>query len=110
MNAIDKIRAARLSQVEADGHTYTIRRPTDAEAVTLSSSSGLGLVQKFVAGWDHTELSLDIPGGSPVAVPFDAELFAEWVADQPQVWGTLAEAIINAYNAHTAKRDAEAKN
>ena len=110
MSLIDKLRAARLSQVDADGHLYTIRRPTDAEAVSLAQSAGLDLVRQFVADWDHTELSLGIPGGSAVAVPFDAELWREWVADQPQVWGILAEAIIAAYSSHAEKRETDAKN
>lgn len=110
MSLADKLRAARLSQVVADGHTYSIRRPTDAEAVTLAQSSGLALVRQFVAGWDHTEISLGIPGGSGIVVPFDAELWAEWVSDQPQIWGVLSDAIIAAYAAHTEKREADAKN
>ncbi|MGL4480448.1 MAG: hypothetical protein ACRCVK_19770 [Aeromonas veronii] len=107
---IDKLRAARLSKVEAGGHAYTIRRPTDAEASTLSSASGLDLVKRFVVGWGHTELSLGIPGGTDQPAPFDADLWAEWVADQPALWGPLADAIVDAYTAHAAQREDAAKN
>lgn len=110
MSLIDKLRAARQFQVTQDGHVYTLRRPTDAEAVSLNAATGLGLVQRFVTGWDHTELSLGIPGGSGAPVAFDADLWGEWVADQPHLWEPLAAAIIDAYTAHAARREDAAKN
>lgn len=106
----DKLRAARISQTQADGHTYTIRRPTDAEAVTTGDGSPLEIVQRFVIGWDHTEVSLGIPGGSPIPAPFSAELWAEWVNDQPQLWAPLSAAIIDAYKRHAEARKQTAKN
>ncbi len=111
MSLIDKIRRAREVSVEAAGKQYTIRRPTDEEAITISRDGGslLDVVKRFTIGWSLQEIDL-IPGGSPVAVPFDAELFAEWVADQPQVWEPLGNAIMDAYKAHIERREAAAKN
>lgn len=109
MSLIDKIRKARETGVEAGGRKFTIRRPTDEEAMTFSKSGLLDVVKKFVIGWELTELDL-IPGGNPVAVPFDAELFGEWVADQPEVWEPLGTAILEAYKSHTEKRESAAKN
>jgi hypothetical protein len=112
MSLIDKIRKAReIGGIEADGHTFTIRRPTDEEATRWRTQKVdmFAVVKTFVIGWDLTELDL-IPGGSPVAVPFDAELFAEWVADQPSVWEPLGQAVLEAYKAHTDKRTDAAKN
>lgn len=105
----DKIRRARESQVEACGHTFTIRRPTDADAMSLGESTALDLVRRFTVGWNLTELDL-IPGGSGAAVDFDAEAFGEWVADQPEVIGGLITALFDAYKAHAAKREGAAKN
>ena len=111
MSLIEKIRKAREIGVEAGGHKFTIRRPTDEEALRLSREGDdmLAVVKRFVIGWDLMELDL-IPGGSGVAVQFDAELFAEWVADQPSVWEPLGQAVLEAYKAHTDKRTDAVKN
>lgn len=109
MSLLDKIRKARETGVEAGGRKFTIRRPTDEEAMQFGKSGLLDIVKKFVIGWELTELDL-IPGGDGVAVKFDPELFSEWVADQPEVWEPLGTAILNAYKAHTDKRDAAVKN
>jgi hypothetical protein len=111
MSLTDKLISARQFTELVDGHTYTLRRPTDEEAIGLTSiSSSVGLVKRFVIGWDHTEISLGIPGGNPTPAPFSAELWSEWVADQPQVWPVLATAIVEAYQRHVAAREQTAKN
>ena len=109
MALIDKIRKARETTIQINGKTWTIRRPTDEEAVQLGQSGLLDMVKRFVIGWELTELDL-IPGGDGSAVKFDAALFAEWVADQPDVWEPLGAAILEAYKTHAEKRDAALKN
>jgi len=110
MSLADKIRAARQSTITVDGHVYTLRRPTDAEAMTLGSGTALDLVNRFVTGWDHTGISLGIPGGDPTPATFDAETWAEWVADQPQLWGQLSDAILASYTRHRQAREDTEKN
>lgn len=105
----DKIRKARESEVPAGGFSFTVRRPTDAEAMNLGGVKAVDLLVRFVVGWNLKEIDL-VPGGSPVAAPFDAEAFGEWVSDQPEVLGTLSAAIVKAYEAHAAKREDAAKN
>jgi len=106
----EKLRAARRSVVVVAGHEYTVRRPTDAEAAQLAQATGLELVQRFVEGWNHTELSLGVPGGSGAPAEFSAELWREWVADNPQVWGALSDAIMAAYSAHIEQKADAVKN
>lgn len=109
MSLIDKIRKARETTVEAAGKEFTIRRPTDEEAMQLGHLNLVEIVKRFTTGWGVVELDL-IPGGGPEKVPFDPDLFAEWVADRPEVWEPLGTAIMNAYKAHADKRDAAVKN
>jgi hypothetical protein len=111
MRLIDKIRKARETGVEIEGHAFTIRRPTDEEAQRFArdNASVLEIVKRFTIGWDLTELEL-IPGGGPEAVPFDAALFAEWISDQPRLWDPLGNAILQAYQTHIDKRDDAVKN
>lgn len=106
---IAKIRAARETRVTVDGRRYTVRRPTDAEAMDLAGVTGLGLVRHFVVDWDLTELDL-IPGGGPEPVEFDPLLWDVWIQDQPHLWGPLTDAILKAYQEHTRARDDAAKN
>lgn len=105
----DKIRRARESKVDAGGHSFTIRRPTDAEAATLGGMDTVGILGRFVVGWNLKEIDV-IPGGSPIDAPFDAEAFGEWVSDQPDIIGTLAQAVIDSYKAHVARREGAEKN
>lgn len=111
MSLIDKIRKARETGVEAGGWKFTIRRPTDEEALRVSREDFgmLDIVKQFTVGWEMSEIDL-IPGGNPDKIPFDAALFGEWVADQPSVWEPLAQAIMDAYKAHADKRENAVKN
>lgn len=106
---IDKLRRARESKIEAGGHTFTVRRPSDAEATLLGGSSPLDLVHRHVVDWDLCEMHL-IPGGNPEPAPFSAEVWATWVDDQPALWGPLSDAIISAYRRHVESREAVEKN
>lgn len=106
----EKIRRARERVVpDIDGHTYTIRRPTDEDVLFGKVGPGLGMVRAYVIGWDFKELDL-VPGGGPEAVPFDAEAWGEWVADKPAVWDRLSDAIVGLYKEHVATLEADAKN
>lgn len=111
MSLADKIRKARETGVEISGQTWTIRRPTDEEAMLLRSDGDglLAIVKRFVIGWPLSEIDL-VPGGTAVKLPFDGEAFAEWVADRPELWEPLGNAILDAYKTHAAKRDASVKN
>lgn len=109
MSLIDKLRKSREFQVPAGSHTFTVRRPTDADVALLRSPAPLDFVNRFVIGWDLKELDV-IPGGGPDAVAFDALLWSEWVADRPQLWEPLAEAILGAYKTHAEAREVDAKN
>lgn len=106
---IEKLRRAREFIVEAGGHKFTVRRPTEADVAGAEGLKALDYVHKYVVGWDLQELDL-VPGGGPEAVPFSAELWSEWVDDQPEIWAPIANALLDAYKAHVAARDENAKN
>jgi len=106
---IEKLLRARESGVTVGERTFTIRRPTDAEAVAMTSSTDRDFVRKFVVGWNLTELDI-YAGGNADKIEFDAELWSEWVADHPELWTPLAKAILDAYLAHVEARKATEKN
>lgn len=110
MSLIDKIRKARESVVEVNGRKFTIRRPSEAEQAVIFSSnaSALELVRRFVVGWELQEIDI-IPGGNPVPVAFDAEVWAEYVNDVPELWEPISSAIIQAVVDHRKKVEAAVK-
>jgi len=99
-----KLRKARRATVEVDGHVFTIRRPTDAEAdrINLQRPSSVQICREFVCGWGETvtERTLGVPSGSSDPVPFHESLWREWVDDRPDFWAPIYDAIVEAYNAH----------
>ena len=108
---IDKIRKARLSKVSVDGHEYTISRPTEADVIVrMADANDLEFVRRFVVGWDHSALSLGIPGGTEDPMPFDAGLWSDWLDDHSAVWEPLASAILNAYTSHKRAKEDATKN
>ena len=109
---IAAIRRARQVNVEAGGFTFTVRRPTDLEVVQLQNDglSAAELVQRFVIGWQGVQEIHLVPGGTSVAVPFDAALWREWIADQPDLWAPISSAIMQSYAAHRAALEDAAKN
>jgi len=104
MSLIDKIRKARESVVEVDGKKFTIRRPTEAEQVQALAdrASRLDLVRRFVVGWSLQEIDI-IPGGDPVDVAFDNELWTEYVNDKAELWDPISSAIKALVDDHNAK-------
>lgn len=111
MSLLTKRLAARETAVQAGGHTFTVRRPTDEEMAIAGAENvtAVAMIKRHVVAWNLTELDL-IPGGSAVPAEFDAALFADWLADNPDTWLPLSEAILNAWQAHVAQREASAKN
>lgn len=107
MSLVEKMRKAREQVIELEGHRFTIRRPTDAEVAC--GPGPMDLVYQYVVGWDLKEIDL-FPGGSPVEAAFDAEVWREWVADQPTLWAPIFEAVQKAYSDHAAKLEDTAKN
>lgn len=107
---IQKLRKARERNVAVGGYTFTVRRPTDLEALDLRTASRIDALLRFVVGWQGVnEIDL-MPGGSAVPVAFDAALAAEWLADRPDLLDPLVDAIVDAYRAHVAALEAAAKN
>lgn len=107
MSLIDKIRKARESAVEVGGHKFTIRRPTEAEQAEMykdAKFSYLDMVRRCVVGWDLQEIDL-IPGGNAIALPFNTELWVEYVSDHSELWSDLSNAIMQSISAHKAKEE-----
>jgi hypothetical protein len=110
MSLIEKLRKARERQVEIGGFTFTVRRPTDLQAMGLRAANTIAELIPFVVGWQGVKEIDVLPGGDPHPLAFDAEVCAEWLADRPDLLHPLIEAIMDSYSAHAAALEAVAKN
>ena len=104
MSLIDKLRASRLSKVQAGTFEFTIKRPTAMDMVKLSGADKDEMLKRFVVDWSGVKELDIIPGGDPFDVPFDHELFYEWLSDNPQFWEPIIKGIIDAYQQYEDKR------
>ena len=107
----EKMRKAREVRVESNGHVFVVLRPTPIQWEKIARHGDLfqGIVELLV-DWDKfVELDL-IPGGDPHPVKFDADACAEWLADHPEDFGRVADAMVEAMNKYVEGRDAAVKN
>ena len=109
MSLIDKLRKAREQQIEVNGRTFTIRRPTDLDMMEMAGRIDARKLIPFVIGWEGVTEGHLVKGGDPHPLAFDAAACAEWLADRPDILGPLVEAIIASYTAHAEKLSAEKK-
>lgn len=111
-NLGDQMRKARETQVEVNGHKYTIRRPTEAQRAEWLRNEGISpleLVRRCVIGWDLLETDL-LAGGNPIPAEFSNDAFAEYVNDQIDLWGPLSESIQQAIESRLGSLDDAKKN
>lgn len=106
---IDKIKAARLTSITVDKFSFTVRRPTDLEAIRLTGKSQEQILKEFVTDWKGVQEIDLVPGGTSIDVPFDSDLFSEWIADQPQLWDPIISCVVEAYKRHNEQRDSTEK-
>lgn len=108
MSLIDKLRSSRRTPLTIGAYTFQISRPTDLEMALLGDKTTEHIFKKYVVDWNVKEIDI-IPGGSPVVVPFDADLFYDWVSDHPDLWNPISDAIINSYKLHIEHREGSEK-
>ena len=109
---LGKIRKRRECKVVIGRFTFTVRRPTDVEAIALhrSDSAFNSIAADFVCGWEGVTTDDLIGDKTADPVPFDAELWREWCADRPDFWGPIANAALDAYREHAQQLEEAAKN
>lgn len=101
--------AARQSTVEAGGHTFTLRRPTEFEKIKHGNLSLLDYLCEFIDAADLTEADL-FSGGTSELVAFDRALVRDWLYEQTDLWKPLTEALAAMVAAHEARAEGELKN
>lgn len=106
----EKIRRAREIRVPVGGKTFIILRPTTLDMIDLQGKTAARAIMPHIIGWEGVT-SLDLyPGGDAIPVPFDADACAEWLSDRVDLLGPIAQAAVDAYDAHRQRIEDDAKN
>lgn len=111
-----RLRQARESVTTVGKFRFTIRRPTVIEAARITGSGAeiYEWVRQFVVGWaraDGTPVQgVDLGGDTSDTVPFEAELWSEWLADNPFCWEPLYQAILDVFTKYSATLEDSTKN
>lgn len=93
---VERLRAARETWVEVDEFRLRLRRPTQAQVLEWEGLSAHQFVARTVVGWEGVREIDVLPGGMPTPLEFDAELCAEWIADNPRRLNRVMAALNDA--------------
>jgi hypothetical protein len=110
---IKKLHKQRERRVElSEGVSVIVRRPPEADIPSLRFGVTLDHLRRYVVGWEgFTEATvLGAAIGANEPVEFDAELWAEIVADRQDWILKVSNELIGAMNAHYEQKLAAAKN
>jgi len=110
MSLIDKLRKSRQSRLECGGFALILRRPTDLEWFEMRGKVDARKLLAFVDGWDGVTEGHMIVGGDPHPLPFDAQVCAAWLEDEPELMGRVVDAVMKSYQAHQERREQDSKN
>lgn len=108
----EKIRKARQSRVQSGAFTFIITRPTDIEMLEFRGQKlkQRDILELFVVGWEGFKESDLYSGGTGEPVEFNAEIWKEWIADRPEHWTPITNAIIESYKQHEMQMEESSKN
>jgi hypothetical protein len=109
---VARMRQRRELVVEVGRHKFTVRRPTDVEAISISNRNSTfdEIAAEFVCGWAGVTEDDLIGGGGSDEVKFTPDLWQEWCPDNPTVWKPIALAALAAYQEHAKLLEDTAKN
>ena len=111
MSLAEKMRESRKVVVEVGKIKFFGRRPTLEEFGKLynANANSYEIARKYINDWEVTEKDL-FPEGSKDSVPFDAELFAEYIVDSPVAAEKIRDALVNALNGYLETKESLKKN
>lgn len=106
----DKLRKARESVCEADGHKFIVRRPTDLQLATWAKQGDEEFLQRCVVSYrgpaEKHICTNDRLTGEPI---FDPDAFAQWIGDEPPLLNKLLEHILKQSEARGKAAQAQEK-
>lgn len=109
----DKIRDKRRQKLDIDGgFSIVFSRPSDEEMVKAIAADYtlLEYAQHFVVDWIDVKESDVLRGGSSDRVDFTRAAWVEVLADQPEWWAQIGNAIIESHTKYRQAKGETVKN
>ena len=111
MSLTERMKESRKVSVTVGKMKFFGRRPTLEEFGKLynANANSYEIARKYINDWEVTEKDL-FPEGSKDSVPFDADLFAEYISDSPESAEKIRDALVNALNSYLETKESLKKN
>ena len=102
---------SRQSKLKVGEYTFIVRRPTAYEAALLfqNDPTQYDVARDYVDDWDGVKDKDLIPSGGNDPAEFHKTLWAEWLSDNPDLWGPIFDCVVNSYQAYKGKVEDEGK-
>ena len=102
---LTRLRKSRQSTLKIGEYTFTVRRPTAYEAAVMfqSDPTPYDVACEYVDDWAGVKDRDLVPSGGSDAADFDKTLFAEWLADKPDLWDQIFNHVITSYTGYNEK-------
>lgn len=109
---VQRLKDDRISALSIGHITFQVRRPTDIDVANIYKDglTTFDIARTAVTGWAGVKESDIIQGGAERQIPWNAELYAEWIKDNPQYWQPIRDHAMTAYERHASVRDEAKKN
>lgn len=109
---VARMRRQREVRIPVGKFTFIARRPTDVEALELHAkeSTLAEMARRFVTGWENVVEDDVAGGGGTTVVAFAPQIWDEWCADRPDLWGPIANRVLEVYELHAKEVQAAAGN
>lgn len=116
MITVAQLRRARQRDVAIEGMTFTVEMLTELKlykVIGVDVDSFIGnaeLVKACVVGWKNVRECDLVDAGTEDELPFNRELFEEWIEDRPALWEPIVETMFQMRKDRDATREANGKN
>lgn len=103
MRTISDLEKQRRIEVTVGKHTFVCRRPTAADFARMAMANAtepFEFARRYVTDWKNVS-ERDVFGeGDDTPLKFDLAVWQAWCDDQPDFWGPIANALLDAFKAH----------
>lgn len=108
MRSLSDLEKQRRIEVTVGKFTFVCRRPVAVDFAKMAMENRhapFEFARQFVVDWKGVT-ERDIFGeGADEPVPFDLPLWQAWCDDSPELWGPIANTLLDAYRAHKGMVD-----
>lgn len=108
---LEKLRARRETWVQAGKFEFKLRRPTRLEIQKMPKEHLItDVIVAFVCDWKNVTEDDLVGGGGSTVMPFDVEVWQDWIADRYDLWPPIIAALNKSLTEYSEQQEALAKN